>query len=147
MVASCLDHSFVVIGHEWGMPPADRSFLRVPKTYPIRVAAAGAAIIITAASLSSRSPTIGTGLGDKLDHLAAYSALSLLVSLGWSGRIAPGMIVGAAIGFGGLLELLQHVSPGRQADLADFAVNSLGALVGLAVAVLVRRVVAAFSRA
>ncbi|WP_211103955.1 VanZ family protein [Skermanella pratensis] len=129
------------------MPPPDSSLRRVPKTYLIRVAAASAAIVITAASLSPRSPAIGTGFGDKLDHLAAYSVLSLLVALGWSGRVAPGMIVGSAVGFDGLLELLQHVSPGRQSDWADVAVNSLGALIGLAVAVLVRRVVIAFSRA
>ncbi|UEM03258.1 VanZ family protein [Skermanella rosea] len=129
------------------MASTDCSLLRVPKTYLIRVAATSAAIVITAASLSPRSPAIGTGFGDKLDHLVAYSVLSLLVALGWSGRAAPGMIVGAAIGFGGLLELLQTFSPGRQPDWADVAVNSLGALIGLAVAVLVRRMVTAFFRA
>jgi VanZ family protein len=66
--------------------------------------------------------------------------------LGWSGRFAPGVVIGAAVGFGGLLELLQTFSPGRQADWADFAVNSLGALIGLAVAILVRRTLAAVAR-
>jgi VanZ family protein len=72
--------------------------------------------------------------------------LSLLVALGWSGRVAPGVIVGAAVGFGGLLELLQTFSPGRQSDWADFAVNWVGAVTGLALAVLVRRTVAALAR-
>ena len=141
-----LDGSFTVVRHEWGMTPTDCSFLRIPKTHLIRVAAGSAAIVIAAASLSPQSPAIETGFGDKLDHLAAYSVLSLLVALGWSGRVAPGVIVGAAVGFGGLLELLQHFSPGRQADWADFAVNSLGALIGLAVAILVRRMLTAFVR-
>jgi len=62
---------------------------------------------------------------------------------GASGK--PGAVQ-AAVGFGGLLELLQHFSPGRQADWADFAVNSVGALIGLAVAILVRRMLTAFAR-
>jgi VanZ family protein len=140
------DGSFIVGWHEWGMTPTDCSFLRLPKTHLIRVAAGSAAIVIAAASLSPQSPAIETGFGDKLDHLAAYSVLSLLVALGWSGRVAPGVIVGAAVGFGGLLELLQTFSPGRQADWADFAVNSVGAVTGLALAVLVRRTVAALAR-
>ena len=138
MVASCLDGSFTVNGHEWGMPLTDH-LPRVSKTRLIQVAAVGAAIVIAVASLSPHSPAIGTGFGDKLDHLAAYSALSLLVALGWSGRIAPGMIVGTAIGFSGLLELLQTFSSGRQSDWTDFTVNSLGTLAGLIVASLVRR--------
>ena len=128
------------------MTPPDCSFLRVPKTHLIRVPAGSAAIVIAVASLSPQSPAIETGFGDKLDHLAAYSVLSLLVALGWSGRVVPGVIVGAAVGFGGLLELLQPFSPGRQSDWADFAVNWLGALIGLAIAVLVRRMLAALAR-
>ena len=80
------------------------------------------------------------------DKGVALGVLSLLVALGWSGRVAPGVIVGAAVGFGGLLELPQHFSQGRQSDWADFAVNSVGALTGLALAVLVRRTVAALAR-
>ena len=140
------DGSFTVGWHEWGMTPTDCSFVRVPKTHLIRVAAGSAAIVIAAASLSPQSPAIETGFGDKLDHLAAYSVLSLLVGLGWSERFVPSVIVGAAVGFGGLLELLQHFSPGRQANWADFMVNSLGALTGLAVAILVRRMATAFAR-
>ena len=146
MVACRLDGSFTVIRHEWGMIPTDCSRLRIPKTRLIRVAAASAAVVIAVASLSPQLPAIETGFGDKLDHLAAYSVLSLLVASGWSGRVAPRVIVGAAVGFGGLLELLQHFSPGRQADWADFAVNSLGAVTGLALAMLVRRTLAAFAR-
>jgi VanZ family protein len=140
------DGSFTVGWHKWGMIPTDCSFLRVPKTHLIRMAAGSAAIVIAFASLSPQSPAIETGFGDKLDHLAAYSVLNLLVALGWSGRVAPAVIVGAAVGFGGLLELLQHFSSGRQADWADFAVNSLGALIGLAIAILVRRLLTTFAR-
>jgi VanZ family protein len=128
------------------MTQTDCSFLHVSKAHLIRVAAGSVAIVIAVASLSPQSPVIETGFGDKLDHLTAYLVLSLLVTLGWSGRVAPGVIVGAAVGFGGLLELLQTFSPGRQSDWADFAANSLGALTGLAAAILVRRMLTAFAR-
>ena len=110
------------------------------------MAAAGAAIVVAIASLSPQSPAIETGFGDKLDHLVAYAVLSLLMALGWSGRAALGVIFGAAASFGGLLELLQAFSPGRQPDWADFAVNSFGALIELAVAMLVRRILTSVAR-
>jgi VanZ family protein len=118
---------------------------RVPKTCLIRAAAGSAAILIAIASLSPQSPAIETGFGDKLDHLVAYSVLSLLMAVGWP-RWIPFGGVGVIIGFGGLLELLQTFSPGRQPDWADFAVNSLGALIGLAIALLIRRMWTAFAR-
>ena len=39
----------------------------------------------------------------------------------------------------------QTFSPGRQSDWADFAVNSVGAVTGLALAMLVRMTLAAFA--
>jgi len=36
--------------------------------------------------------------------------LTLLIALDWSGRVPLGVIAGTAIGFGGLLELLQAFS-------------------------------------
>ncbi len=118
-----------------------------PKAPLIRIATAGAAIVVAVASLSPQSPAIETGFGDKLDHLVAYAVLSLLMALGWSGRISLVVIFGTAAGFGGFLELLQAISPGRQPDWGDFAVNSFGALIGLAVAMLVRRILTSFARA
>jgi VanZ family protein len=121
------------------MPHTEHALLRIPVVPVIRIAAAGAAVVVAVASLSPQSPVIATGLGDKLDHLAAYAVLTVLMALGWSGRIGLGFIFGAVVGFGGLLELLQEFSPGRQPDWADFAVNTTGCLIGLAAAVLVRR--------
>lgn len=128
------------------MIPTDYSFFRITKTHLIRMAAGSAAIVIAIASLSPQFPAIETGFGDKLDHLVAYSLLSLLVALGWPGRFVPGVIVGAVVCFGGLLELLQTFSPGRQADWADFGVNSLGAVTGVAVATPIRTILTTFAR-
>jgi hypothetical protein len=87
------------------MTQTDRFLIRIPKATLIRMAAAGAAIVVALASLSPQSPAIETGFGDKLDHLVAYSVLSLLMALGWSGRIAVGATLEAMVSFGGILEL------------------------------------------
>lgn len=121
------------------MTHIDSILLRPPNVFLVRAAAVCAAVVIAFASLSPQAPAIQSGLSDKVDHLAAYTVLMLLMALGWSHRIGLGVLLAAAIGFGGLLELLQAFSPGRQPDWADFAVNSCGALIGLAFAWLVFR--------
>ncbi|MGF7206564.1 VanZ family protein [Skermanella aerolata] len=121
------------------MTHIDSILLRTPNVLLVRTAAVCAAVVIAFASLSPQGPAIQSGLSDKVDHLAAYTVLMLLMALGWSHRIGLGILLGAAIGFGGLLELLQAFSPGRQPDWADLAVNSCGALIGLAFAFLVFR--------
>jgi VanZ family protein len=126
-------------GMNKGMPHIENLLLRIPVVPAIRLAAAGAAVVVAIASLSPQSPAVASGLGDKLDHLAAYTVLTVLMALGWAGRISVGIIFGAVACFGGLLELLQAFSPGRQPDWSDFAVNTTGCLIGLAAAVLIRR--------
>ena len=126
-------------GMNKGMPDIENPLLRIPVVPVIRLAAAGAAVGIAVASLSPWSPAVASGLSDKLDHLTAYTVLTVLMALGWAGRISMGIIFATVAGYGGLLELLQAFSPGRQPDWADFAVNTTGCLIGLAAAVLIRR--------
>ena len=78
-------------------------------------------------------------LVDKVWHLLAFGGLAALLSrvLRHFGRplqqaIAIAALVSAALG--GLLELLQSLTPYRSADFADFAADALGA--GLAYLVL-----------
>ena len=126
-------------GMNKGMPHFENPLLRIPVVPVIRLAAAGAAVGVAVASLSPWSPAVASGLSDKLDHLTAYTVLTVLMALGWAGRISIGIIFAAVAGYGGLLELLQAFSPGRQPDWADFAVNTTGCLIGLAAAALIRR--------
>ena len=126
-------------GMNKGMPHIENPLLRIPVVPVIRLAAAVAAVGVAVASLSPWSPAVASGIGDKLDHLTAYSVLTLLLTLGWAGRISMGIVFASVAGYGGLLELLQAFSPGRQPDWADFAVNTTGCLIGLAAAVLIRR--------
>lgn len=71
-------------------------------------------------------------LKDKVWHLAAFGGLAGLLarSLGyWGRRALPAARDGAcaSIALGGLLELLQSLTPYRSADWADFVADSLGA--------------------
>ena len=57
-------------------------------------------------------------------------ALALLATLGWGRRLRARLILGAVLLLGGVLEMLQAYV-GRDAQWADMAANTLGAVVGL----------------
>jgi VanZ family protein len=71
---------------------------------------------------------------DKLEHFTAYFGLTLLASLGWGLRRSLAWILLGMVALGGALEILQNMV-GRDGEWGDFAANDLGALTGLAVAV------------
>ncbi len=76
----------------------------------------------------------------KFMHVAAYAALAMLWM--WTLESVDSRIVRiavtiiATIGFGTVLEWLQIRVPGRFGTIFDVALNALGALVGLALALL-----------
>ena len=69
-------------------------------------------------------------LWDKAQHFTAYFGLALLATLGWGRRLRARLILGAVLLLGGVLEMLQAYV-GRDAQWADMAANTLGAVVGL----------------
>ena len=71
---------------------------------------------------------------DKLEHFTAYFGLTLLASLGWGLRRSLTWILLGMVALGGALEILQNMV-GRDGEWGDFAANDLGALTGLAMAV------------
>ena len=75
---------------------------------------------------------------DKLEHFTAYFGLASMATMviGRKTRLAP--VILDIILLGGGLELLQSLT-GRDADIWDFAANSLGALCGWGVGVFVWR--------
>lgn len=95
-----------------------------------RLATFPVAGIIVVLSLLPLERAVGSGYGDKLDHLAAYAMLGALSTLGWGMRSGIWPLAAACIALGGALELLQNFSPGRVASLADMAANAAGTLVG-----------------
>jgi VanZ family protein len=72
-------------------------------------------------------------LVDKFWHLAAFGGLAALLSRALrhfrrSPRQAAGLAALGASALGGLLEVLQSLTPYRSAELADWVADSLGAL-------------------
>ena len=73
-------------------------------------------------------------LNDKLVHFVNYSVLALL-SMAASRFTKPGFFYAACmIPFGGALELLQKLVPGRTCELGDFIADSLGVVAGVLLA-------------
>lgn len=73
-------------------------------------------------------------LWDKAEHFTAYFGLALMGVLGWSGRRTP-LIFLAVVALGGGLEILQAFV-GRDAEWSDMLTNTLGAITGMLLALL-----------
>jgi len=78
------------------------------------------------------------GAHDKWAHFGGYLLLGFLPCAGARSPKLGILLALAAIPLGAALELGQHFVPGRTPDWADAAANSVGVLVGLAVADLYR---------
>jgi VanZ family protein len=78
-------------------------------------------------------------LWDKFCHLVAFMEIAVLGLLGYRGGRSVLFVTVGTIALGGLLELAQHVIPGRSTDLLDFLVNGLGVLLGYGLARLLLR--------
>jgi VanZ family protein len=72
---------------------------------------------------------------DKAEHFTAYFGLCLLASLGWGLRRSLVWVLLGLIALGGALEIAQGMV-GRDADWHDELANSLGAVLGMALATL-----------
>ncbi len=72
---------------------------------------------------------------DKLNHLAAFAALTFAGCLGFPGvqrvvwRVLPGMLA-----LGGLIEIVQYFVPGRSCEWLDLGADALGIAFGAALA-------------
>lgn len=76
-----------------------------------------------------------TGAGGDAEHWLAYAMVALSFGLG-SRRGQTYLMTGTLMSAGsGLLELAQNFVPGRNAGLAGFIASSLGAWIGLGIAV------------
>ncbi len=95
---------------------------------------AAAAIIAIIASIPGPAGAPSLFGWDKLDHLSAFAALTLLARAGWP-RGARWACAGALFAYGAGIEILQGSAlVNRTASLSDLAANALGIALGLAVA-------------
>jgi VanZ family protein len=104
---------------------------------------AAAWISIAALAVLSLLPSayiIRTDLGGHVEHVLAYAGTAFFVASAYGPKkwlnIATGLI-----GYAGVLELLQHFSPGRTPSIRDFAFSATGVLLGLALSAITDRII------
>ena len=99
----------------------------------LRFAALGCMALIAVLSLLPAEDMVRTGVGGHIEHAAAYAGTALLAGVGFSrhglGRIAAMLVV-----YAGVLEPLQHFSPGRHPGLDGWLASSFGVLGGIGLA-------------
>lgn len=75
-------------------------------------------------------PDLTTGW-DKLNHAAAFSALSFVARLGFRAVRSATLRVGVALlAYGGLIEIVQFFVPGRSCEWSDLLGDALGIAIG-----------------
>ena len=78
-----------------------------------------------------------TFLPHNAEHVAIFVLAGLAVGLGYPNRNGRHMIMLAV--FAAVVEVAQFVTPGRHPRLSDFAVDTLGAWAGVALALAITR--------
>lgn len=97
-----------------------------------------ACAVVAFLSLIPQEDLPPTGLSDRIHHLVSYGLLALIGAwaYGVSTRLALVLVV-----YGAVIEVLQGLMGfGRHADVLDGLMNTLGVVIGLALALLARRV-------
>jgi VanZ family protein len=86
-------------------------------------------ILLAVLALLPAQNMVRTGMPGQLEHFVAYVGSTAIAIVGYR-RISAGGIIGSFWIYAGILEYLQHFSPGRHPSIADFAASALGALFG-----------------
>ena len=103
-----------------------------------RVLAWCCVIILGVLSLLPAAEMVRTNLPGEVEHFIAYAGSAVIAVVGYGWIRGSMRIVGSFCIYAGILEYLQHYSPGRHPAIADFVVSSLGALCGGGAIVLLR---------
>jgi VanZ family protein len=105
-----------------------------------RVLAWCSVVLLAVLSLLPSQAMVRTGLPGRLEHFVAYAGSAAVAMAGYGASRGSMQIIGGLWVYAGILEYLQHFSPGRHPSLADFAASAFGAMCGgLAVAFLWHR--------
>ena len=86
-------------------------------------------ILLAVLSLLPAQDMVRTGIPGQLEHFVAYAGSASIAIVGYRWRGAM-RIIGLFWMYAGILEYLQHFSPGRHPSIVDFAASALGALSG-----------------
>jgi VanZ family protein len=95
-----------------------------------RVLTWGCVCLLAVFSLLPARDMIRTGSPGELEHFVAYAASASLAAVGYGQSRGLIRIIGFFWGYAGILECLQHFSPGRHPAIADFGASAFGALCG-----------------
>ena len=90
-------------------------------------------LLVAVLSLLPAEEMVRTSLGGHIEHAMSYAATTLLLRLGY-GRWQWWPPTAALVCYAGVLELMQHLSPGRHAAVDDWMASSAGVLLGSAAA-------------
>jgi VanZ family protein len=97
-------------------------------------------VVLAFLSLLPAQDIVRTGFPGPLEHFAAYAGSAAVAMAGYGLNRGATRVIGGFWLYAGILEYLQHFSPGRHPALVDFAASALGALCGgIAIALLWRR--------
>lgn len=109
---------------------------------PLRLALFAALIVAISWLALSPAPPKTMNLGwDKLNHLVAFAALMFSARLAWPQRPAGWQLFAALLVYGGAIELLQTLVPGRDGDWPDMLADALGLGIGLLAHAALRRLI------
>jgi len=105
-------------------------------------AAFACVLIIVILSLLPAEEMPRTGIPDGTDHFIAYWGTGGLMALAFRDRGAVLALAGLAlVGLGGLMEVLQQLSPGRSTTWSDFLMSGGGTVTGLLMGTIAARAI------
>ena len=111
--------------------PTRRKAARLPSSMiatTLRVGAWACVIALAVLSLLPADEMVRTSLGGHAEHAIAYTGTALLTGLGYPARVYRSVLL--LVAYAGVLELLQHFSPGRHSAIEDWLASSIGIVAG-----------------
>ena len=96
-------------------------------------------VLLAVLSLLPAHDMVRTSLPGRVEHFIAYAGSSAIALAGYGATRGAAQIIGGFWVYAGVLEYLQHFSPGRHPAIGDFAASALGAVCGGLVIAIVRR--------
>ena len=86
--------------------------------------------LLSLLSMLPAEDIVRTGFPGPLEHFAAYAGSGAIAMTGYGLNRGAVGVIGCLWVYAGILEYLQHFSPGRHPAFVDFAASAIGALCG-----------------
>ena len=87
-------------------------------------------VLLGLLSLLPAQDMVRTGFPSQLEHFAAYAGSGAIAMAAYGLNRGAAWVIGYFWLYAGILEYLQHFSPGRHPALEHFAASAFGALCG-----------------